>query len=96
MTTLTHTAPLAPVVISVTIRLDIGSLFWPLFAAVWLAWLGLARLGKWLGDCREWWAAAGTVAKRRFRRWVESWKADLDLMGLAVSGLIYGPVWGVK
>jgi hypothetical protein len=96
VTALAHRTQLAPVVVSVTIRLDIGPLFWPLFALVWLAWLGVARLGKWLTGCREWWTAAGVVAKRRFRRWVDSWKADLDLMGLAVGELMggnYGPIW---
>lgn len=90
--TLTHTTPTPrgrrPVVVSVTIRLDIGLLFWPLFAVAWLAWLGVARLGRWLRNCREWWEAAGAVAKRRWKRWLDSWKADLGLMGLAVRDLM--------
>ena len=94
---LTHTTPLTrPVVVSVTVRLDIGLLFWPLLAVVWLVWLGIARLGKWLRNCREWWAAAGTVARRRWRRWVDSWKADLGLMAEAVrelAGGTHGTIW---
>jgi hypothetical protein len=97
-TTLSHRAQLAPVIVSVTIRLDIGLLFWPVFALAWLIWLNVGKLGRWLRGCREWWSAAGRVAKRRWQRWVDSWKADLGLMGLAVRemmGETNGHLWPV-
>lgn len=85
MTALTHRSQFRPVVVSVTVRLDISLIFWPLFALAWLGWLSLGRLGRWVGRCAGWWSAAGTVAKRRFRRWVNGWKI----------GLIYSPVYGI-
>lgn len=83
-TTLAHRRPVVQPVI-VQVNIDISLLFWPLFALAWLGWLGLGRLGRWLRGCGNWWVAAGVVARRRFRRWVRSWKI----------GLIYSPVLGM-
>lgn len=100
MTTLTHRRPFQPVVVNVTITIRLDRLFWLLYAVAWLAWLPfdwlrtrpVTGLGRWLRGCAEWWAAAGVVARRRWRRWV---RQNERRFAWSFSGLLYGPVLGV-
>ena len=95
-TTLTHRAPAAPLVrplvVRMEINIDFSLLFWPLYALLWLGWLGLGRAGKWTRRLYEIARAVIVVSGRRFRRWLRQTERRV-MWGF--SGLVYGPCLGV-
>ena len=90
-TTLAHRAPATRPVI-VQINVDISPLFWPLYALLWLGWLGLARLGGIARRAYEIVRAVIVVSGRPFRRWLRQTERRIEW---AFSGLVYGPCLGV-
>lgn len=92
MTTLAHRRPaLTPVIVQINI--DLTAPFWALYAAVWLGWLAIASLGRFIRRfLYEYPRAVVVVSGRRLRRWL---RGNLRQFEWQLSGLIWGPVMGV-
>lgn len=87
-------APLSrPVVISVTVNIHLDRLFWLMFAAAWLLWLTVGRVGRFLRRYTiEYPRAIVVVAWRRLVRAARRFEQRFTL---GFSNLAYGPVIGV-
>lgn len=87
---LAHRSPTVAVNVTVVIEADRTLLF--MAGLVWLVWLYLARLGRFIGGLWAWLGAAGRVIRRRWRNWK---RATVRRIDWELSGLVYGPVMGV-
>jgi hypothetical protein len=87
---LAHRVPTVAVSFTVTVNADKTLLF--VAGLAWLAWLHLARLGRFIGGVWSWLGAAGRVIRRRWSNWKREMARRIEWQ---FYGLVYGPVMGV-
>lgn len=85
-----HTQPAISLTITINVNADKTLLL--LTGIVWLAWLTLARVGRWLSHAYEVGRAAVVVAWRRARR---AWGRNSNRMSLYFAGRLAVGLMGV-
>lgn len=101
MNKLTHSQPAQTRPVVVQINIDVSLLFWPLYALLWLGWLTVRGVGRFIRKfLYEYPRAVIVVSGRRLRRAVlnplKGWlRGSERRCAWMISGLLWGPVMGV-
>jgi len=87
---LAHRVPTVTISVTVVIEADRAILL--VAGLIWLAWLYMVRLGRFIGGMIAWLGAAGRVIRRRWRNWKRETAKRIEW---ELAGLMYGPVYAV-